>query len=110
MQPISIKWVTSVSEIPNSLFESCFPKDIEGRWWYETLEKSELDDQFKFAYALIFRGDQPVGIAPTFQMDVPMELVAPREIIDIIKFIPVLGKMCPFLVKQRTLFIGSPCA
>jgi hypothetical protein len=110
MQAISIKWVTSVNDVPVSLFESCFRKDVEGRWWYETLEKSGLEDQFKFAYAIIYKGDKPVGIAPTFQMDVPMELVAPKQIVEMIKLLPVLGKMCPFLVTQKTLFIGSPCA
>jgi len=106
----TIEWVDSESQVSPTLFERCFRPPLEGRWWYEALEKSDLQDQFTFAYAVIFRGDQPVGVAPTFVMNVPMELVAPPAIIKLLKLVPALGKIFPFLVYQRTLFIGSPCS
>jgi len=43
-------------------------------------------------------------------MDVPMDVVAPPQIIHLLKLFPIVGKICPFLVYQRTLFVGSPCA
>jgi hypothetical protein len=110
MKQIVVKWINSVNETSDQFFDRCFPSPKEGRWWYETLENSGLEDQFKFFYALILRGDEPIGIAPTFVMDVPMELVAPPEIIRLLKMVPLVGKVCPFLVYQKTIFIGSPCA
>jgi hypothetical protein len=106
----TVNWVNSVSEISPDLFERCFRPPLEGRWWYDTLEKSNLQDQFKFEYAVIMKGDRPVGIAPTFFMNVPMDLVAPPEIVKLLKLVPAIGKIFPFLVYQRTLFVGSPCS
>jgi len=107
---ITIKWVRHSSEIPAKFFDLCFPPPLEGRFWYETLEDCGLEDQFEFAYALIFRNSEPVGIAPTFVMNVPMDLVAPPAITKLLKMAPLLGKLLPFLVYQRTLFVGSPCS
>jgi hypothetical protein len=105
-----VKWVDSVSEIDPAFFKLCFSPTLEGLWWYETLEQSGLEDQFEFAYALIFEDSKPIAIAPTFLMNVPMELIAPPEVVKLVNQIPLLGKVFPFLVYQRTLFVGSPCA
>jgi hypothetical protein len=107
---IVVKWVDSVREISPDLFDHCFRPPLEGRWWYETLEHSHLQDQFTFAYAVIYQSGRPVGIAPTFYMRVPMELVAPPEVVKLLNMVPVLGKIFPFLECQKTLFVGSPCA
>lgn len=103
---LSIRWVDSEADIDAGLWETCFAPPLEGRWWYRTLEHSDIQDQFKFAYAIIVKSGKDVGIAPTFLMDVPIELVAPPEVVPILK---VIGKLVPSLLYQRTLFIGSPC-
>ncbi len=103
---LSVRWVESEADIAADLWDACFAPPVEGRWWYQTLEQSELQSQFKFSYALIIKDEKEVGIAPTFLMDVPIELVAPPEVVPILK---VVGKILPFLLYQRTLFIGSPC-
>jgi uncharacterized protein len=108
--PLSVRWLNSESEIPPEFFDLCFRGPVEGRWWYHTMENCSLKDQFTFAYAMILRGQQPIGIAPVFVMDVPLELVAPPEVTKLLELFPVLRKLCPFLVTQRTLFVGSPCA
>lgn len=104
---VSVHWVNSESEIDDALWNACFAPPYEGRFWYKTLENSELESQFKFAYATIVKDGITVGVAPTFLMDVPIELVAPPEVVPILK---VIGKLVPSLLYQRTLFIGSPCA
>jgi hypothetical protein len=103
---LSVRWVDSEADIADELWSACFAPPVEGRWWYRTLEHSELQAQFKFAYAVIVKNGKDVGIAPTFLMDVPIELVAPPEVVPIIK---TVGKIIPSLLYQRTLFIGSPC-
>lgn len=109
MQPaamLSVRWVSSVEDISSDLWARCFAPPLEGQWWYRALERSGLESQFTFAYAIIERGFDPVGIAPTFLMDVPLDLVAPPMIA---RFLRIAGHVIPCLRYQRTLFVGSPC-
>ncbi len=100
---LSVGFVSSAGEIDAALWEACFPPPLEGRWWYETLERSRLEDQFRFLYAVIREADAPVGIAPLFVMDFPVSLVTP----DALKpLLPLLGSAA----HPKTLFVGSPCA
>ncbi len=103
----AVSFVDSQAEIPPALWEACLPPPLEGRWWYEALEQSGLEDQFVFRYALLREGDRPVGIAPLFLMDVPLELVVPQALWRLAK---AVGRFFPSLLFQRTLFVGSPCA
>jgi hypothetical protein len=80
---------------------------LEGRWWYSVLERSGLDNQFYFSYAALETNGIPVGIAPLFLMNVPIDLVAPSFLARIICG---ADRWFPQLRYQRTLFIGSPCA
>lgn len=105
LDPITIRWVSSADEVPESLWEQCFPPPLEGRWWYRTLDRCGIEKQFTFAYAVLEQTGNPVGIAPTFVMDVPIDLVAPPLIA---KTLVHAGAIFPRLRYQRTLFVGSP--
>src|SRR5262249_46987459 len=59
------------------------------------------------AYGVIERGAEPVGIAPTFLMDVPLDLVAPPLIARVLR---TAGRVFSGFRYQRTLFVGSPCS
>ncbi len=100
-------WVSHPGEIPQCLWERCFPPPLEGFWWYSTLDQCGIEDQFTFAYAVILRAGIRIGIAPTFLMDVPVDIVAPPLVTRTIK---ILATFSPRLMYQRTLFIGSPCS
>jgi hypothetical protein len=104
---IQIQFVDSYKDIAPDLWARCFPATVEGLFWYETLETCGLEDQFTFLYALIKRGDEPVGIAPCFIHDLPMSLVAPPAVARLFEAASVI---VPSAGYQRTLFIGSPCA
>ncbi len=104
---MEIRWVASADEIPAELWAHCFPAPLEGRWWYRTLEHSALERQFRFAYAILERDGEALGIAPTFLMDVPIDLVAPPTIAHLLR---LAGGVLPRLRYQRTLFVGSPCS
>ncbi len=104
---ITIDWRASASEIPSELWDATFSPSLEGRWWYDVLERSNLEDQFRFAYGVISDGGRPVGIAPTFLMDVPIDLVAPPMVATVLRG---LGRFVPRFRYQRTLFVGSPCS
>src|SRR5437868_4992787 len=82
---IDLRWAASVEDIPADAWTRCFAPNLEGRWWYSTLEKSGLEDQFTFAYLLIEMGGKIVAIAPTFISDVPMDLVAPPAIAKVLR-------------------------
>lgn len=104
LQPrFGMRRVDSVREIPEELWTKCFPPQLEGRWWYDALERAGLESQFEFLYVVIEEGGRPVGIAPCFLMNLPLDLVAPRLIARLLPFVPRLRH-------QRTLFVGSPCA
>ena len=71
MSPITLRWVASAADISEELWERAFPPPLEGLWWYRALERGRLEDQFSFAYGLLSRGKEPIGIVPTFEMKVP---------------------------------------
>jgi uncharacterized protein len=106
-ETISIQWAPSADEIPDTLWDACFPPPLEGYWRYHALERCGIDDQFSFAYAVIEKSGRRVGIAPTFIMDLPIDLVAPPLIASLLK---KTDMVFPGLRYQRTLFVGSPCA
>ena len=101
----SIAWVKSAEEIAPDLWARCFPPPVEGLWWYRAFERAGVEDQFSFAYAVIARDGIAVGIAPTFQMNLSLDIVLPDEIAPIVRFI---GRVIPALRYQRTFFVGSP--
>ncbi|HZP58839.1 MAG TPA: hypothetical protein VFB27_00845, partial [Opitutaceae bacterium] len=104
---VEIEFVASSREISDALWQACFPPPLEGLFWYRTLEASALDDQFIFYYAIIKANGEPVGIAPCFLHDVPIALVAPAPVAWCFNF---LSRFFPRVGRQRTFFIGSPCA
>jgi hypothetical protein len=104
---ISIRWVSSAEQLPAELWVQCFTPPLEGRWWYQSLERARLESQFTFFYGLIERDNQPVGITPAFLMDVPIDLVAPRLAATVLRFV---GRFFASLRYKRTLFAGSPCS
>lgn len=102
-----VTWVGSAAEVPADLWARCFAPDLEGRWWYEALEGSGLEDQFSFRYGVVSSRSEPVGVVPAFVMDVPIRLVAPDELLPVLNLV---GRLLPSLLHQRTLFVGSPCS
>ena len=105
VQLYEIEFLKKASQIPDCLWKACFQVPGEGRWWYEALEQSGIDDQFTFFYGLIAHLGCPVGIAPAFVMDMPVEQVAPQTFLRLLRLI---GKIVPSVLCQRTLFVGSP--
>lgn len=100
-----IEFFERASQIPNELWDDCFQPPDEGRWWYETLDQSGIEDQFTFFYALFEHLGIPAGIALCFVMDLPIEQVAPQEFLRLLRLV---GRIMPSVLWQRTLFVGSP--
>ena len=40
-----------------------------------------LENQFRFAYGVLARGKEPIGIVPSFEMKVPIDLIAPPLVV-----------------------------
>jgi hypothetical protein len=100
-----IEFFETASQIPNDLWEVCFQPPAEGRWWYEALEQSGIENQLTFFYGLIKHLGHSVGIAPVFVMDVPIDQVAPQQFLRLLRLV---GKFVSSVLCQRTLFVGSP--
>src|SRR6266481_1984566 len=107
MDRITVRWVSSAADIPTDLWSASFPQPLEGEWWYRAFERGRLEDQFHVAYGVLERGLRPIGIAPTFVMDVPIDVVAPPIVAAALR---IGGRALPRLRYQRTLFVGSPCS
>lgn len=105
--PFSVAFVNTHAAIPAALWSACFPRPLEGQWWYDVLERTGLEGQFTFSYALVRQNGQDVGIAPLFLMDVPLDIVLPKALAPLAS---VLRRIAPSLLRQRTLFVGSPCS
>src|ERR1700756_3026640 len=105
MNGFQVEFFDTASQIPSDLWDACFQPPAAGRWWYEALDQSGIEDQFTFFYGLIKHLGCPVGIAPVFPMDVPVEQVAPHEFLRLLRLV---GKLVPSVLYQRTLFVGSP--
>jgi hypothetical protein len=105
LQAYQVEFFETASQISNGLWDACFQPPAAGRWWYEILDQSGIEDQFTFCYALIKHLGCPVGIAPVFAMDVPVDQVAPQEFLRLFRLV---GKIVPSVLCQRTLFVGSP--
>jgi len=103
----SARIVPTAAEVPQILWDQAFAAPVEGRWWYETLERSHLDQQFRFFYAVVEDDGRPVALAPMFCADVPIELVVPDGSLPLFH---LAAKVFPGVMAQRTLFVGSPCA
>lgn len=106
-EQLSCRWYRHAADITVATWETCFPSSVEGLFWYETLEHCGLEDQFEFHYLLISDSSGPVAIAPTFLMNVPLQIMAPAELE---KALNVIDRFLPKLTKIRTAFVGSPCA
>src|SRR5262245_29319555 len=104
---ITLHWMPSAGSISFDLWSTTFPPPLEGLWWYRALEKSGLEQQFQFAYGVIERDGRGIGIVPTFVMDLPIDIVAPRFVAAAIR---IGGRLASWLRYQRTLFVGSPCS
>jgi hypothetical protein len=106
MSAYAVRFVPRASAVPDILWTGCFAAELEGRWWYEALEHSALD-QFEFAYAILYDDARPVGVAPLFVMDVPLALIVPPVWMPMFR---ILGRFGRVFRAQRTLFVGSPCS
>jgi uncharacterized protein len=106
-QPFQIEWRSSANEIPVDAWRCCFPPPLEGLWLYTALEQAGLEEQFRFAYGVVTRGHEIVAIAPTFEAEFPISLVAP----SLVDWALSLGGRClRHLRLQKTLFVGCPCS
>ena len=101
----SVTFLNSTAAIPDELWTAAFSPPCEGRWLYEALEGSRLENQFNFLYALISDRGAPVGVAPAFVMDVPIMRVTPEKLL---RPLQILARVMPSVLYQRTLFVGCP--
>ena len=104
---LCVEWRRRAEDIPEEAWTRCFRPPQEGRWIYATLERSGLEDQFSFAYALVMRDEAIIAIAPVFTAILPISIVAPDFISQLLE---LGGPLTRRLRHQKTVFVGSPCA
>lgn len=102
---LTVRVVARAEDVPAELWAAGFAPPLEGVWWYRTLERSGLEDQFTFSYAMVEDEGRPVALAPMFVADIPIELVVPGEVMPLFR---AIGMVWKGVMHQRTLFVGSP--
>ncbi len=96
--------VPSVSQIDARDWLRLFGDTAEGYEFYQVLESSRLEG-FAFCYVLVSAGAEVELIAPLFwsDFDLGIGLEGPAQ-----KILGAARRLCPRLLKARTLFCGSP--
>jgi uncharacterized protein len=102
---IAVHWHTHSDAIDAAIWQRCFRPGQQGLFWYQSLERADLKEQFAFFYGLVTQGEKVLAIAPAFVFDVPMDLVAPPAVAVAINFV-ARGPLRR-LAYQRTFFIGN---
>lgn len=103
----TVAFAESENQIPADLWPACFGPSQEGQWWCRLIENAGVEGQFRIFYAVLSEGGKPVGIAPLFTMQLPLEFIVPDWLVPKLAFI---GRMLPSLSQPQILFVGSPCA
>ena len=102
---LDLTWYTKTSDLPDWLWRACFRPPREGLFWYRALESGALENQFTFFFGVLRRDGLPIGIVPAFVFDLPLDLVIPPAVAQLVKLLA----RGPWrrLAYQRTLFIGN---
>src|SRR5260370_18647192 len=90
LQAYEVEFLETASQIPNDLWDACFQPPAEGRWWYEALDQSSIDDQFAFFYGLIKNLGCPVGKSPAFFIDLPLVQAPPPAVFRLLRLLFIL--------------------
>ncbi len=106
-ETITVNFFNSAAKVSDDAWQLFSNPSLEGRWWYDALEKSNLKDQFKFWYAVLKINDEPIVLAPLFIMNVPISVIMPDWLE---KHVERVSKVLPGLATVKSLFVGSPCA
>jgi hypothetical protein len=102
---LELTWFERTSELPEGLWQACFSTPNEGLFWFRSLERAEITDQFRFLFGLLRLDGVPAGIVPAFLFDLPLDLVFPPRIARLVMHL-ARGPLRR-IAFQRTLFIGN---
>jgi hypothetical protein len=102
---LSVSFRSTAADIPQELWARCFAAEIDGYFWHDLLDRSELGDQFHFEYAVVQRQAEPIAIAPMFLMDLPIDIATPPALTQCLQLVK---RIAPTFYVQRTLFVGAP--
>lgn len=98
------KVARSISEIPQADWNKIYPETIESYDLFRTLDAS-VPGQFFLFYIMVYDGKSPVGAAPCFVMDYPLDTSVSGPLKRIAGSI---RKVAPNALKLRALICGSP--
>jgi len=99
---MEIKLFDRIEEIPEKDWVSVFPKVAENYRFINALDKADFK-QFRFYYLMAYESGSPVGCAPLFLMDFPLDM----NLRGILKRITKsLRKIFPRIFSAKILFCG----
>lgn len=101
---LTTRIVNRITEIPPQDWDKAFPDIPENHNFLKTLDET-LFGQFTFYYILVSEDGLPVGCAPCFVMDFPIDIAVsnPLKI-----FFNAVRKIAPKIVNPRVVLCGIP--
>ena len=101
---LKVKIVNKIAELPQQEWDSLFPQVLENYYFFKNLDESSFD-QFSFFYILVYENDIPVGAAPCFMMDFPLD-IAVSGLLKL--FFSAVRKVLPKLIRPKVVACGLP--
>src|SRR5258706_10669034 len=84
---LETKVFNHIKHISSYEWNTVFPNRLEGYDFFKTIEET-LSDQFSFYYVMAYRDGLPVGAAPCFLMNYPLDTTIQgpiKKIADVVK-------------------------
>jgi hypothetical protein len=84
---LSCKWFNHADQIEETVWHKLMRDERHIRAWYASLDNQGVADDTNFYYAVIYNGDKPIAIAPTFLKTLPIDFVLSDALSNIIIWI-----------------------
>src|SRR3989338_3008570 len=100
---LKTKVVNKIGDIPPDDWNAVYPKVAEGYHFFKAIDESNVES-VSFYYIMVYRDGTPVGAAPCFLIDYPLETTIEGPLK---KFIQKIKGLFPNFLNLKILICGS---
>lgn len=101
---IQTKIFNRIDQIPSQEWTIVFPKVVENYNFFRALDDSGFPE-FSFLYIMVYENNQPIGAAPCFLMNFPLDFAVEGPFKKVLGF---FKKIAPSILNPRILICGMP--
>ena len=100
---LTVKVVKKIGDISPGEWNAAFPDILEGYHFFKTIDESDFEG-YSFYYIMVYKKGSPVGAAPCFVMDYPLDTTIEGPLK---KFLAKVKEFFPNILRLRALICGS---